>query len=60
MDAAIRRATASNMVTMAARRRLSWPERGEDDDLRADVELFPGEDEAEEARDHEQEAEILS
>ena len=60
MDAAIRRATASNMVTMAARRRLPWTERGEDNDPRADVELFPGEYEAEEARDHEQEAETLS
>ena len=27
----IRRAAASNMVTMAARRRLPWTERGEDD-----------------------------
>ena len=48
------------MVTMAARRRLPWTKRGEDDDPRADVELFPGEYEAEEARDHEQEAETSS
>ena len=45
------------MVTMAARRRLPWTERDKDNDPRANVELFPGEDEAEEARDHKQEAE---
>ena len=49
-----RRTAASNMVTMAARRRLPWTERDEDDNPRAVIEPFPGEDNAKEGRDHEQ------